>query len=492
MTSGPDGSHGVVFPESGGQSRQGVPLRSTSAFGRAVVAAALEPVDPIGARAARTEVNWRKHYDLHLRRLVEAVADIPEGAYVSAQAGLGEALSRMRWKARPDAPDAPMSAAFEGESERPLSTTSIVGTGEPERELSIPFEGTRLRGDALRSKLDDWVERGIVEPGVRESVIEVMDNPEWLALPGRTVAVLGAGAEMGPLRALTRWGATVAAVDLPRPALWDRLRATVAESAGTMLVPTSSDKVAGADLMHDLGAVAQWVNSLEGELVLGNYVYADAGTNLRLSAATDALAVETLRARPDAALAYLATPTDVFVVPDSAVAQSEREYAEPAPWSRARGPLRFASRGRLLSRQYAPGASPAISDTIVLQQGPNYLLSKRVHRWRARVSATDGRLVSMNVAPPTRTASVTKNRVLAAAYAGAHRFGVEVFAPATSNTLMAALLVRDLNTDGSVAAQWFPRSEQTEAVHGGLWRAPYAPRTALGIAALLGLGGSRA
>ncbi|WP_284284871.1 hypothetical protein [Arsenicicoccus piscis] len=50
----------------------------------------------------------------------------------------------------------------------------------------------------------------------------------------------------------------------------------------------------------------------------------------------------------------------------------------------------------------------------------------------------------MNVAPPTRTRSVTKNRALAAAYAGAHWFGIEVFEPATSNTLMAALLVHDL------------------------------------------------
>ena len=40
--------------------------------------------------------------------------------------------------------------------------------------------------------------------------------------------------------------------------------------------------------------------------------------------------------------------------------------------------------------------------------------------------------VSMNVAPPTRTRSVVKNQILAAAYAGAHKFGVEVFEPATN------------------------------------------------------------
>ena len=64
----------------------------------------------------------------------------------------------------------------------------------------------------------------------------------------------------------------------------------------------------------------------------------------------------------------------------------------------------------------------------------------------------DGATVSINIAPPTRTRSVLKNRALAAAYAGAHRFGVEVFEPATSQVLMAALLVYDLHAGGGGAA----------------------------------------
>jgi hypothetical protein len=100
--------------------------------------------------------------------------------------------------------------------------------------------------------------------------------------------------------------------------------------------------------------------------------------------------------------------------------------------------------------------------------------------------------VSMNVAPPTRTRSVVKNRALAAAYAGAHRFGVEVFEPATANVLMAALLVHDLHTGGGPVHDHPWRDEAFEAAHGGLWRSPYAPRSALGLAALLGYGAARA
>jgi hypothetical protein len=97
----------------------------------------------------------------------------------------------------------------------------------------------------------------------------------------------------------------------------------------------------------------------------------------------------------------------------------------------------------------------------------------------------------MNVAPPTRTRSVVKNRALAAAYAGAHRFGIEVFEPSTSNVLMAALLVHDLNTGGGPRHEHPWQDEAYAAVHGGLWRTAYAPRSALGLAALLGYGAAR-
>ncbi|MCW3844506.1 hypothetical protein ONA70_30925, partial [Micromonospora yasonensis] len=118
--------------------------------------------------------------------------------------------------------------------------------------------------------------------------------------------------------------------------------------------------------------------------------------------------------------------------------------------------------------------------------------AKRLQRWRAAAARAAGTTVSLIVAPPTRTRSVLRNRALAAAYAGAHRFGIEVFEPATSNTLMAALLVHDLRTGGEAAREHPWRDEAYAAAHGGLWRVPYAPRSALGLAVLLGLGGARA
>jgi hypothetical protein len=167
-----------------------------------------------------------------------------------------------------------------------------------------------------------------------------------------------------------------------------------------------------------------------------------------------------------------------------------RSYAQRRTSKLLRVPLRTVSGGRLLRRNYVPGQDPGINDSVVLQQGPNYLLAKRLQRWRAATHRADGGLVSFKVAPPTRTRSVVKNRALAAAYAGAHRFGIEVFEPGTANTLMAALLVHDLRTGApSRGHPW--QDEAYAAAHGGLWTSAYDPRSALGIAALLGLASAR-
>jgi hypothetical protein len=481
---------GVVFP-AGPDGR-----RSTAALGRAVIADALRLADAAGALAAERETNWRAGYLTHFRRTVEAGLTSGEAARSIAAAGLDSLHRRMR-VAGPDG-ESDLDALLAAPAGRALHAVEVRGTAEPERELSLPFHGGRLRGDALLRRLDDWVAAGVVEPSCAEAVRAVAAHPEWLALPDTTVVVLGAGAEMGPLTALLRWGARVAGVDLPRAPLWERVLDTARGSAGTLLVPvddpaTGPDAArAGADLIAEVPAVADWAADLPGRPVLGNYVYADGATNVRVSTAVDALTVRLTTARPETALGFLATPTDVFAVPADAVDQSVRAYADRSRAAKLLGrPLRTVSGGRLLQRAYVPGTDPGIADSLVAQQGPNYALAKRLQRWRATTARAAGSTVSMNVAPPTRTRSVVKNRALAAAYAGAHRFGVEIFEPATSNVLMAALLVHDLHVGGGPVHEHPWQDEAHEAAHGGLWRAAYQPRSALGLAALLGYGAAR-
>lgn len=483
------GARGVVFPEIDGR-------RSTSATGRAVVADALSPVDPVGAAAARRETSWRSGYPVHFRRLVEAGLPSYADARSIAEAGLASVHARMRWATR-EAGDLPLSAALDAAEgpHQPLGAHLHGGGAEPDTALTVPYRGRRLAGDDLRRQLDTWVAAGVVEPSLREAVTTVLENPGWLRLEGRTVVVLGAAAEMGPLRSLLRWGATVAAVDLPRPELWERLLGETSGLAGRLVVPVRGGSGglagrAGVDLLHDLSAATTWVEGLEGPLVLGNYVYADGATNVRVSTAVDLLTEAVRSRRSDTALSFLATPTDVFAVPADAVDAATEAYAHRRTSKLLRVPLRTLSGGRLLRRNYVPGEDPGINDSVVLQQGPNYLLAKRIHRWRATAARASGATVSFTVAPPTRTRSVLRNRALAAAYSGAHRFGVEVFEPGTANTLMAALLVHDLLA--RPPAQDHPwQDEAWAAAHGGLWRCAYDPRSALGLAALLGVASAR-
>lgn len=92
---------------------------------------------------------------------------------------------------------------------------------------------------------------------------------------------------------------------------------------------------------------------------------------------------------------------------------------------------------------------------------------------------------------------MVKNRAFALAYGGMKRFGLEVFDPATSNALMAGMLVHDLRNPHSTAHADVPMEHPLDlfvmgANHGGMWRCPYEPNSIMEAAALAGLFEGRA
>ena len=93
--------------------------------------------------------------------------------------------------------------------------------------------------------------------------------------------------------------------------------------------------------------------------------------------------------------------------------------------------------------------SYGIADCLVIEQGPNYALAKRIQQWRATLARSEGQRVSINIAPSTTTHSVTKNPLLKAAFNGASLFDVEAFKPETTNAIMAALWICLLYTSPS-------------------------------------------
>ncbi len=470
-----DGEQGVLFPR-GEDGR-----RSSARTGRGVWADAVRDVDPALADRVEAARDWRKDYLPAVVDHTAAAARTAKGSLQVARAGLASLGARMEFVR--DGGTGPLATAVPGAA---LGVRTLVGEGERARDLVLPYRGQLLRGDALRRQADAWATRGTVEPSCRDALHRLLDEPGWLDLSDRAFALLGAGAEMGPLAALSRWGAHVVAVDVPSDRVWDRVRSAATAGAGRLTWPDG-----GVDLLTQAPEVGAFLQSAADglPLTIGSYAYADGARHVQVVHASDTLVERLLRDRPGTGYAELATPTDAFAVPADVVDDARRRFAGRGPWGRLQAPARRAG---LYLPAYATGfaredgAAMGVADVLVPAQGPNYTLAKRVQRWRAVAAQADGHLVSANVAPATHTRSVTSNRLLAAAYAGAGRFGVEVFAPQTSRVLMAALLVHDLRRAAPAPAH--PDDLFGDgAAHGGLWRVGYSPRSVLGLAAVAGL-----
>ena len=472
----------IRFPEREGR-------RSTTATCRGILADAARAADAGLARRVEGCERWRSDYVTLLGELT-ALGTEPELALTIAHAGLASMRSRLVVEGT--GPARALADVLAGEAPGSAADAPRLGTGEvrgagprPER-LEIPYRGALLHGRTLVEQLERWVVEGIVEPSFAAAVEEVAEHPEWLSLPGRTAVLVGAGSEIGPLAPLCAWGADVLAIDLPRAEIWERISDTARRGSGTLRMPLAADGTQGLDVVADLFQTQAWIAANLGERspLLGMYGYADGGAHVLLTAAFDALAESFTAHEPAATLAYLATPTDAYLVPSEDIERARAAYGARRLRALMQAPLKLLSGGRLYRPAY--GGEAPLADALVSQQGPNYALAKRLQRWRGIAARAAGSEVSFNVAPATWTRSVTKNRVLAAAYAGAGRFGIEIFAPATTRALMAAMLVHDVHRpsqgDGS------PESLFSEgAAHGGLWTAAYEPRSALGLAALAGL-----
>jgi hypothetical protein len=490
---------GANFPQVDGR-------RSTTSFGRQVFADSVRGIDIALSDRIEATRDWRGKYVGPARDVVALGVRSPQVALRIAEQGLAS-LHAGFVQVQPDGSEANLLDAVRGSAGRDLATLSIRGAAnQPAGELRLPFRGRPLVGSDLRAQLSRWTQQGVAEPSLEAALSAVVDHPEWLDLRGRHFVVLGAGAELSPTQQLLQWGAEVWAVELPRPDAWKRILRMVEGTPGTLHIPVPAGEplpgqaeahsAAGADLIAEAPAVRRWLARIPGPFVLANYGYADGALNMRLSMASDAISVALRQERgDDVTLAFLATPTDAFAVPAAAMEAARAGWDSNRLARAARRPMQVAN---LFQPNYVrtartdEGVEVGIADCIVPQQGPNYLLAKRLQRWRATVERAAGQRVSLNVAPATRTRSVVKNKALAAAYAGAHRFGIEVFDADTTRTSTSALIVRDLLDPASVAdpavAASIPIDLFADAAnHGGLWRTPYDPRSVLGVAAVVGL-----
>jgi hypothetical protein len=402
---------GVQFPLLDGR-------RSSQRASREVFAHAAEAVDGGLSSAIRAENAWRTAYPRYLRRLTERAAISPDAGVAIARAGLDRIQAAFEFTHA--GTTKPLAAAVALEPNAALTTRRVEGEGEGGQPagLVVPYRGAQLRGDDLLRVAGEWRQRGVVEPPVVAAFERLVAHPEWLDASDLWFAVLGAGAEMAPTEPLLRWGADVVAVDVPSAGVWRRLEDMAVRGTGRLHIPVDDGRGLGVDLITDAPRIRAWLQRFDRPLVLGNYAYADGATFARLSAAADAICQALLRQRDDHSVVCLATPTDAFAVPSSVVRET-RERARRWPAMLARGISRASVR-RLLVPSYRTtvrtdsGDEVGIADSLVLQQGPNYALAKRMQRWRAIVTHATGAFAAVHVAPPPPPPGGGNQRVVGA------------------------------------------------------------------------------
>lgn len=482
--------------------------RSTTRANKAICSAALAPLDARAAQAVRDEANWRKQYPKHLRALTEAGIARPEHALTLAAAGL--AASWEQFEFFRDGVAQPVAEALRHPLPAAFSSVELQGQGPQTIEpWSLPYRGRQLQGDELRAQIARWEQADIIEPSHARALHRLIEHPEWFDLSDRTLVLLGAGSEAGPLAALARWRANIVAVDLPDPARWERIAGLVSRGNARLIAPVRQPVapgtpvaqwagLAGANLLTQTPEIAAWLLTLDRALDIAALAYLDGEQHLRVSLAMDGIIATVSAARPDTTLMYMATPADVFAVPEETARAAMRHMAElGAPRRVAAALVGALSGGQVLQPHITSliaggnGKHYGIVDCIITQQGPNYALAKRLQQWRALTARASGQRVAINVTPSTMTRSVIKNPALKAGYDGASLFGIEVFEPETTSALMAALWVHDLRCSDCAADPAYPLASPLEllmegANHGGLWRSGFLPRSALPLAALVG------
>jgi len=489
---------------------------------KAAFAASVTGVDDNVAAKVAKEKQWRNQYMPHIVSHVESCLTSANAAMQISRQGLGFLYDKFSF-ARDGQTISISEAMSSPKSPNPFQTAMLHGGAADLRDklgfatVRVPWSFSLqavkpISGIDLEYELVKAAAQGLMETSVIDAVRYLNHDQSWCEKLADTCFVaLGGCAAMGPTLDLLSIGATVVAVDIAIPAVWERLVKAARKLPGTLLFPVragTSDaatdeelaSAAGCNMTAEAPEILQWLQTVQPEKhhVIGLYAYADGTEFVRVTLAMDAIAMGMVERRPkgQVSIAYLCSPTDVFGIPVEARVESKRRQTISGMGLRRRMwqvPLRAAGLGKILKGNDEGKPEPRtrgrpVVDCLVVQQGPNYVFAKRLQHWRAMVAQAEGVVVSANIAPASHTVSVRKQKLLAAAYDGSKRFGVEIFNPQTSSALMTALLLHDIYFPNDKPSSDHPHGLfMYNAVHGGMWRQPYLLRSIVEPAAVIEL-----
>jgi len=481
---------GVVFPKD----EKGE--RSTTETQKKIFQAVLSKTDEAAAKDVINEKSWRSRYNRYILKHVQSSLTSPEAALAAANAGIDWMHNNFEFiRDGKTYKVAEAMKAFKGT----FQTGTIKGKNpKPDTpEYGVPYKGKTLKGDALLKQLKYWADYGTIEPETADAIGSVAKNGKWVDLSDQYFVLLGAGSAMGPYSILMNLGANVIAIDLDRAPIWKRLITIAENSCGTLTFPLkkpqseikSQDDLyenSGSNLITAAPEILNWLKEVHPgkKLIVGNYVYLDGENFVKVSLAGDAV-IKGLCESRKAGVAFLCTPTDVHVITDQARKASLANYSSLDWKNLIILPIRMLTGRKYLAKNALPpveakdGNSFCIVDGLVIPQGPNYALAKRLQHWRSVVARTSGCFVSTHIAPSSATVSVVHNRTFAWVYDGITFFKpYEIFDQDTSNSVMAAILIHDIRNPKAAANPDVPLRNPYElfkytSFHGGVWRCGY-------------------
>ena len=499
MSTSLDGLHFPIDPKNG--------KSSSSEIGKAIISEALSTIDHKTSLDVLQEKNWRKRYPYYYKALVEHGIRSTEYPVKIATQGLHKAQHSFEFYRQGQ--KYLLKDVMNIPGVQKLNTVKVTGQSVAEPEWYIPYKGQKLQGQALLNQLNIWQENGIIEPSHADALKKVIAHPEWFDLADQTMVLFGAASEAGPLSWLAKWKANIIALDLPNEQVWEKILSVIEQGNATLYAPsfeTISDNAPRGELSQKLGAnllthipeIGHWLANNPHQLNLAAIAYLDGEKHVRVSMAMDSIMSYVSQQKPDSSLMYMCTPTDIYAVPEEVIAASSHKFKQRSTFEKLLSTgistlslKHFFKNSQQTLIQSDNGKSYGIADCMVVEQGPNYALAKRLQQWRATLARDQGQKVCINIAPSTTTHSVTKNPLLKAAFNGASLFDVEAFDPSTTNAIMAALWIHDLRNPQAVSSPTTSLEHPLQLImeganHGGLWRVAYLARTALPFAAIYG------
>lgn len=479
---------------------------STSHTGKIILSSALSTIDKELSVEIQHEKKWRKHYPKYFKALVKHGIQSTQNTLEIAKLGLEKAHQSFDFYRDQNKYKLADVMSIQADT---LNTFKFSGESDAPPEWYVPYHGKKLQGAALLTQIQTWQDQGIIELSHADALRKVVAHPEWFDLSDRTMVLFGAASEAGPLTWLSKWNANIVAVDLQNEHVWDKILNTIQQGNATLYAPSFEQLDSSTDisvLKHKLGAnlltqipeITQWLLQNPNDLDLAAIAYLDGEKHVRVALAMDAIMQQISQHKTNTSLMFMCTPTDVYAIPKEVSEATHKKFKQRSTLHKV---LTKGISALSLKHFFDPNDDEliqsdnqqqyGIADCLVVEQGPNYALAKRLQQWRATLARAEGQVVSINIAPSTTTHSVVKNPLLKAAFNGATLFDVEAFKPETTNALMAALWIHDLQNAKSVAHPNTPLNHPLElmmsgANHGGLWRVAYLARTALPFAALYG------